>query len=110
MPNAIKPNVANILTGDFNDIPDSVSIKKLTDGSYWTTFTEANPGLPGYTIPSGSAFRKIDYIFMNKFSQLQIDTSYIIMDEPYNGVNYCSDHLGIMTIFSDPSYVDIGKK
>ena len=98
--NAIKPNIANIITGDFNDIPDSASIKKLTNGSYLATFSDANQGLPGYTIPSSSAYRKIDYIFMNKFSQLQIDTSYIIMNEPYDGGKYCSDHLGIMTIFS----------
>ena len=101
--NSIKSNIANILTGDFNDIPDSASIKKLTNGSYLATYTEANPDWLGHTMPSGSAFKKIDYIFIDKFSKLQIDTSYIIMDEPYDGINYNSDHLGIMTIFSNPT-------
>lgn len=105
---AIKQNVASIITGDFNDIPDSTSIKKFTNVSHLDTYAEVNPSSPGYTIPSSSPYRKIDYIFVNKFTKLNIDTSYIVMDEPYDGINYCSDHLGVVTIFTDTDTTTVG--
>lgn len=105
-----------ILCGDFNAIPSSTEIKMLTEtGSsdfYFDTFRENNPSEPGYTVPSHDPTSRIDYIFQTSKSYLGIDTSYIVMDTPFYGYNYCSDHLGVMIIFREgtPVFVNTLKK
>jgi endonuclease/exonuclease/phosphatase family metal-dependent hydrolase len=93
-------SIATILTGDFNDTPGSSPINYILNANFWDSFAEANPGLPGYTVPSNAPTSKIDYVFYKYTGQLLIDSSRIIMDQPYSGNSYCSDHLGVMTTFS----------
>lgn len=98
------PGIAAILLGDFNDVPNSEPIVMLTgtaSGDYFIdTFLKIHPfGNPGYTVDSDNPERRIDYIFIKNDNQLTIDDSYTVMDEPYSGNLYCSDHLGVMTIF-----------
>jgi endonuclease/exonuclease/phosphatase family metal-dependent hydrolase len=100
-------SIATILTGDFNDTPGSSPINYILNANFWDTFAEANPGIPGYTVPSNAPTSKIDYVFYKYTGQLLIDSSRIIMDQPYSGNSYCSDHLGVMTTFSfNPSSID----
>lgn len=100
-------SIATILTGDFNDTPGSSPINCILNANFWDSFAEANPGLPGYTVPSNAPTSKIDYVFYKYTGQLLIDSSRIIMNQPYSGNNYCSDHLGVMTTFSfNPSSID----
>ena len=100
-------SIATILTGDFNDTPGSSPINYILNANFWDSFAEANPGIPGYTVPSNAPTSKIDYVFYKYTGRLLIDSSIIIMEQPYTGNNYCSDHLGVMTIFSlNPSSVD----
>ncbi len=94
------PSVATILTGDFNDTPSTPTIALLTSGNFFDSYNKANPTSPGYTMPSNAPTSRIDYIFYNKDGQLKIDSSTIVMNVPYSGSNYCSDHLGVMSIFS----------
>ncbi len=98
-----NPAVASLLTGDFNDTPNSASIQLLinsgTDTSFVSTFGEANPGDPGFTMPSNSPSNKIDYVFYKKTGNLKIDSSYIVMNQPFSGNNFCSDHFAVLTIF-----------
>ncbi len=98
------PALASVLTGDFNDTPGSQPILLLTatgtDTFFIDTYYAANPALPGYTVPAQAPSSRIDYIFYKNTGQLMIDTSRVIMNQPYNGTNYCSDHLGVMTLFS----------
>jgi endonuclease/exonuclease/phosphatase family metal-dependent hydrolase len=102
-------SIATILTGDFNDTPGSTPINYILNASFWDSFAEINPGLQGYTVPSNAPTSKIDYVFYKYTGQLNIDSSVIIMDQSYSGNNYCSDHLGVMTIFSlNPSSIDDG--
>jgi len=102
-------SIATILTGDFNDIPGSSPINYVLNASFWDSFAEANPGIPGYTVPSNAPTSKIDYVFYKYTGKLLIDSSVVIMDQPYSGNSYCSDHLGVMTTFSyNPSSVDDG--
>ena len=93
------------MCGDFNATPGSIEIKKLTEtGSsdfYFDTFHENNPSEPGYTVPSNAPTSRIDYVFQTSKSYLDIDSSYVVMDTPFNGNTYCSDHLGVMTIFKE---------
>jgi len=100
-----NPGIATILTGDFNDRPTAFSIRLLTetgtDTIYISTFAEMNPGDPGYTMPSNTPNVKIDYVFYKNTGSLAIDTSIIVMDQPYSGNNFCSDHLGILTTFKE---------
>jgi endonuclease/exonuclease/phosphatase family metal-dependent hydrolase len=100
-----NPGIATILTGDFNDQPFASSIQLLTetgtDTFYISTFAEVNPGDPGYTMPSNAPNAKIDYVFYKNTGSLAIDTSIIVMDQPYSGNNFCSDHLGILTTFKE---------
>ena len=77
------------------------------NANFWDSFAEANPGIPGYTVPSNAPTSKIDYVFYKYTGQLLIDSSKVIMDQPYSGNSYCSDHLGVMTTFSlNPSSID----
>jgi len=95
--------VNNVLCGDFNAIPMSPIIKYLTQPSskiyYYSSFKKVNPNLTGNTIPSNKSTVKIDYIFYSNNSDLKVDTSYIIMDEPLGEDLYYSDHLGILSKF-----------
>jgi endonuclease/exonuclease/phosphatase family metal-dependent hydrolase len=100
-------SIATILTGDFNDTPGSSPINYILNANFWDSFAESNPGLPGYTVPSNAPTSKIDYVFYKYTGQLIIDSSVVIMDQPYSGNSYCSDHLGVMTTFSfNPSSID----
>ncbi len=98
------PSIAAIVGGDFNCTPDSEPISLLvstgSDTFYYDTFAEANPGANGYTIPAGAPTSRIDYIFYRNTGNAAIDTSLIVMDETYDNSHYCSDHLGVMTVFS----------
>ena len=92
----------NILCGDLNSIPTSPVIKYLTEPFseiyYYSSFKKANPGLSGYTVPSIGPTAKIDYIFYTNNSNLSVDTSYLIMNEPLGENLYYSDHLGILSV------------
>jgi endonuclease/exonuclease/phosphatase family metal-dependent hydrolase len=98
-----SPGIGSVLVGDFNDSPDSDAIELLTDPGtevfYIDTYALSNPGSPGYTAPSYSPEIRIDYIFEKSTSSLAVDTSLVVIDEPYEGTNYCSDHLGVLTLF-----------
>jgi endonuclease/exonuclease/phosphatase family metal-dependent hydrolase len=100
-------SIATILTGDFNDTPGTSPINYILNANFWDSFAEANPGLSGYTVPSNAPTSKIDYVFYKYTGHLLIDSSKVIMDQPYSGNSYCSDHLGVMTTFSfNPSSID----
>jgi endonuclease/exonuclease/phosphatase family metal-dependent hydrolase len=101
-----NPGTGAILVGDFNDEPNSEPIIMLTGtagGKIFTdTYFKIHPfGNPGYTVDSGNPEKRIDYIFLKNDSRLTIEDSYVVMDEPYSGNLYCSDHLGVMTIFTE---------
>jgi endonuclease/exonuclease/phosphatase family metal-dependent hydrolase len=98
-----NPGIASVLVGDFNDVPNSEPIVMLTGmsgGDYFIdTFLKIHPyGNPGYTVDSDNLERRIDYIFYKNTGSLIIENSYVVMEEPYLGNLYCSDHLGVMTI------------
>ncbi len=99
-----NPGVATILTGDFNDAPAATSVRYLTetnsDTFYISTFTEANPGKSGATVPASSPSSKIDYVFYKNIGQLEVLKSLVIMGSPYDGVYYCSDHRAVLTEFT----------
>lgn len=100
-------SIATLLTGDFNDTPGSSPINYILNAGFWDSFAIANPGLMGFTVPAHSPTSKIDFIFYRNTGQLIIDSSLIIMNQPYFASSFCSDHLGVMTIFSfNPSSVD----
>ncbi len=113
--------VASLLTGDFNDTPESEPILLLTntgtDTFYFDTYHEVNLTSSGYTSPAGSPSSRIDFIFYKNTGSLTIDTSFVVMTQPYDGIHYCSDHLGVMTILSEDTtgignhqFVNIPKK
>ncbi|UCH64637.1 MAG: T9SS type A sorting domain-containing protein, partial [Ignavibacterium sp.] len=91
------------LTGDFNDEPNATSIQLLsntgTDTFYVDCYNYVNPGSPGYTMPSDAPNRRIDYVFSKNTSSLVPFESNVVMNQPYSGNNYCSDHLGVLTYF-----------
>lgn len=104
--------VSNILTGDFNAIPESPVIEYLTVPSeiyYFSSFQNANPELPGFTVPSNNPNAKIDFVFYTNKSTMSVDTSYIVMDVPLGEDLYFSDHLGIITIFNFSNNTGIGE-
>jgi len=103
----------SILCGDFNDPPGTLTITQITetggDTTYYDSFNQANPGIPGYTVPSNAPNTRIDYIFYSNVSGFHVDSSRVVMDTPFTGELYCSDHLGVLSVlkegpvgFSDP--------
>lgn len=100
----VDPGVGSILTGDLNCTPGSGPISLLTntetDTFYVDTFYAIHPTSNGYTFSANSPFKRIDYVCYKNTGHLNIDTSMVILNRPYDGTNYCSDHLGVMTIFS----------
>jgi endonuclease/exonuclease/phosphatase family metal-dependent hydrolase len=99
------PAIATILTGDFNDVAGAQSIQQLintgTDTFYVRTYVYVNPGSLGYTIPSNAPTSKIDYVFLKNTASIAPFESSVVMNQPYNGTSYCSDHLGVLTSFRD---------
>lgn len=99
---AIQGNNNAIIVGDFNATPDTPSYSKMMNANYTDTYKTINPNLDGFTAPYPYPSIRIDYIFVTSYSDLVIDDSYCIMQNPINQDLYCSDHLGIMTTFSNP--------
>jgi endonuclease/exonuclease/phosphatase family metal-dependent hydrolase len=97
------PAVASILTGDFNDTPGTAPLLQLTntgtDTFFIDTYRASNPSLAGNTVPATGPSSRIDYIWYRNTGGLAIDTSRVVMNQPYNGT-FCSDHLGVMTAFT----------
>ncbi len=99
------PAIASLLTGDFNDKPDTAPILLLTNSGtgpwFIDTYRAINPPLQqGYTIPATAPSSRIDFIFYKNTGQLTILSSKVVMDDPYTGISYPSDHWGVMTIFT----------
>ena len=93
-------SIGTIITGDFNDNPGSAPINYILNAGFDDSFAQSNPGNPGFTVPAHAPTSKIDFIFNRNQTQLVVDTSFIIMNQPYFASSFCSDHLGVMTIFS----------
>jgi endonuclease/exonuclease/phosphatase family metal-dependent hydrolase len=98
------PSIGALLAGDFNSLPGSDAIMLLveseTDTVYFDTFSEVNPGQNGFTVPAEAPTSRIDYIFRRSPGFLRADSSRVVMNTTYDGSNYTSDHLGVMTVFS----------
>ncbi|MFA6467822.1 MAG: endonuclease/exonuclease/phosphatase family protein [Bacteroidota bacterium] len=101
---SVLPQVASILTGDFNDEASTSTIRALTNPATGPVFIDsyraANLSLPGYTVPADNPYRRIDFIFTKNSSQLKVLSSNVVMDIPYSGFSYPSDHRGVMTVFT----------
>ncbi len=95
---------AIILCGDFNDIPTSGPVTYLTnpgpDTYYYDSYRVANPGLPGFTVPSDDPERRIDYIFYTNLSNIRVNKSKVVMEGEIASGLYRSDHLGVLSIIS----------
>ncbi len=100
-----NPAIATMLTGDFNDPPNAASIQQLInsgpDTFYVSTYAYVNPGSPGFTRPSNVPNIKIDYVFLKSNTVIVPFESSVVMNQPYSGSSYCSDHLGVLTTFRD---------
>jgi len=79
----------------------------MINANYIDTYTAINPNSDGFTAPYPDPIMRIDFIFVNSYSNLVVDDSYLFGEQPISQDFYCSDHLGIMTIFSNPTYVGI---
>ena len=107
---AIHSNDNAIIVGDFNTEPDRPSYPMMINAYYIDTYATINPNSNGFTAPYPNPTMRIDYIFVNSYSDLVIEDSYIIMDQPISQDFYYSDHLGILTTFSNPTYVRISEE
>jgi len=50
-------------------------------------------------MPSDAPDRRIDYVFTKSTGSLVPFESDVVMNQPYSGNNYCSDHFGVLTLF-----------
>ncbi len=93
--------VANIVVGDFNAIPDSPPILNMTNpaggGIFIDTWAEANPGDPGFTVPSDNPDARIDYIFVRDDAAATVLSSVQVFEQSDDNGIFPSDHIGVMT-------------
>ena len=105
------PNVGSIVVGDFNCTPNSEPISLVMTPSsgiaYKDSYKVINPNSNGYTYPTGGLYKKIDYIFVKDNSYLNIEDSELVMNNPYDGQHYPSDHCVALTEIS-PSGETLG--
>jgi len=96
---------SKILCGDFNDVPDSPSVRAIlkTDENFRDVFVECNPISPGitysrqnrYVDPYGTIDQRIDYIFAS--GDLVPKNCYVVFDGT-NDLDLVSDHFGVFGI------------
>ncbi len=104
---APQNNYNGIIVGDFNATPDTPSYLKMMNANYTDTYKFIHPNWDGFTAPYPNPTIRIDYIFVPSFSNLVTEDSYLFGDQPISSSFYCSDHLGILTTFSNPTYVEV---
>ncbi|MBU0528428.1 endonuclease/exonuclease/phosphatase family protein [bacterium] len=104
---AMQSNNNTIIVGDFNATPNTPSYLKMTNANYTDSYKFIHPNSDGFTASFPGQTIRIDYIFVPSYSDLVINNSYLFGDQPISQDFYCSDHLGILTTFSNPSYVDV---
>jgi endonuclease/exonuclease/phosphatase family metal-dependent hydrolase len=97
-------HAATVVCGDFNAAPGAPSIQHLTQKDslgiqYIDTWANANPGLPGYTIPSDAPAQRIDYIFVKAEGTPPAFAASQVLHQPNGNNLYPSDHIGVMTTF-----------
>ncbi len=99
------PASSTFLTGDFNDQPNTPTIQLITNTESDTTFIDSyaitNPGSTGYTAPTNSPNKRIDYVFLNNTSSLVSDTSFVVEDSVIIINIYSSDHLAVLSVFKE---------
>lgn len=102
--NADSLAAANLLCGDFNAIPSSLPIHLLTTpdsagGFYYDSWAVANPGQPGFTVPSNNPDARIDYIFLKDGEYGEVLGSQIVLNQPNANNIFPSDHFGVLSWF-----------
>ena len=95
---------ANIVCGDFNAIPSSRPILKLTQVDsagvrYLDSWAEMNPGRSGFTVPAESPNARIDYIFLRDGDKSRVTGSQLVLEKPNEHGIYPSDHIGVFSTF-----------
>ena len=99
--------IANIVCGDFNAIPDSPPIQRMTNpmagNSYIDSWEVANPGQPGLTMPSDNPNARIDYVFSRDDDEVTVLTSRLAFSEANNDGIYPSDHIGVLSTLASTS-------
>ena len=91
---------AQILCGDFNDVPDSPAVRLVLDNGFQDTYAQCHPGKPGITFsrinpyvpPAYPEDRRLDYIFAT--GDIEPDDCSIVF-AGRDGLGYASDHYGV---------------
>lgn len=101
---------ASYFSGDLNADPDTLAMRVLrgeamhmgVTGDLVDAWTSANPGDPGYTIPSDGPDRRIDFVYVVPGSTAPlpaIDACERVFTMPMGSV-YASDHVGVRCTFT----------
>lgn len=109
--NNFESELPKILVGDFNDTPDSKSIKFLVGeleigglrGDFQDTWAFTNPGLPGFTTTNDLPHKRIDYVFITSHGSKylgRILSASLVGDKPEEVLP--SDHLGLTAVIAFP--------
>lgn len=93
-------NAFVILTGDFNMSPDNTNVTSFS--AYMNNLRDQFATEVDYNAPTfnnwGTAETIIDYIWYRNANPI----TYKVINEPYKGVTYLSDHYAIMGVFELP--------
>jgi endonuclease/exonuclease/phosphatase family metal-dependent hydrolase len=103
------PGIA-LVGGDFNCTPPSDPMQFLTsshpDSAFTDTWAYLNPQQNGYTMPADAPTSRIDFQLMMRHENAQLQQMHLEMNEPFDGTNYMSDHLGTSLEFDELSSID----
>jgi len=101
--------VTALIAGDFNDVPDSATVRTLTAGGFIDLWAATHQGL-GFTndcddidleSPNASHNRRIDYLFCRPARNLALEISAVtlFLDQAHRKSNgqvlWPSDHIGV---------------
>ena len=104
-----------VILGDLNTAPDTAAVLLLRDAERWIdTYAAVNPKSAGLTWDYRNPYaekerdkmaeRRIDYIWVTSLTGpfAKIESSKVVFDRPEGDI-WPSDHLGVLTEFSDKS-------
>jgi len=102
-----------LLAGDFNDVPDSATLKLVQASGYHDLFATCHSKEPGYTWDNRNPFveshhvelpdRRIDFLFLDQkwWEQTKVIRCNVHFNQPNAAGIYPSDHYGVFAEISD---------
>ena len=87
-------NFPTIILGDMNATPENPAMEMIANYDFIDSYDYLQPGKDGFTYPTKSPSKRIDYIWINQILEERLDKIMKIGTAQSGGI-YPSDHCGI---------------